>query len=254
MALRRLGMGLDQDARAGIVLLRPVKRLAKRIRIGAAVFHRCIATCLVDHQHISRLRRLQVGIDGEILGQMRLAQPLDPAPRPVQQGGIVQRMIGQQVFDIRRLRRIEMHAPRVDHQPQWRLARPPGEKRPQERVLDPHDPRARRLGHRLAPRGIGRPAPDRDQVVGAGFAQGQFVPRQPDNPAHLPLLQETCVEIVKPPGTFRPDGLLFIRNAHRMPQPPPRVETPELTVPTDPSVPVMAEIVLFHWVNGASVT
>ena len=54
-ALARLGVGLDDNACAGVILLRVVKHFLKRICIGAPVRHRSIAARLVNHQNIARI-------------------------------------------------------------------------------------------------------------------------------------------------------------------------------------------------------
>ena len=167
----RLGVGLDDDRRAGVILLRVVEHFAKGICIRLAVGHAGIALCLVDHQHIARIGAGGGGIEGGVFAQMGLLQILDCPARAVHQGGVVQRMRCQKVFEIGRLAAIEMHPALVDQKPDGRLSVATGMERAQERIFDPDQPRTGGLCRSLPSLGIRRMAPDRDQVVGPRLAR-----------------------------------------------------------------------------------
>ncbi len=184
---------------------------------------------------------------------MRLGQLGNGATGAVQQGGVVQRMGGQQGFKIRRRAGIEMHAGLINQQAQRRFSVAAGMDRAQQGVLDPEQRCAGFFGHRLATVGIGDAAPDGDQIVGFGFAKAQVIARQLQDAADAALAQKPAVVIEKPPGFAGPAGSRVVLSGITGPDQ--RLSMPALeTDPTEPSVPVRAEITLLHWVKGASVT
>jgi hypothetical protein len=193
------GVGLDDDAGGGVILLRPVEHLTERIRIRPAMGDRGIAPRLVDHQHVAGGRGLRARVVTVVLRQPRLLQPRDPAAGAIQQGGVVQRMLLQKHFQVGGRGGVEIDPAHVGHQPKRRLPLPPRIHRPQKGVLDPDQRRTGCLRHRFAAPGIGRPPPDRHAVPLAHPAQPQIVPGQRQDTPHATLLQEPGVEIAKPP-------------------------------------------------------
>ena len=61
------GVGLDQDGRAGVILLGIVEHLAKAVGIGPATGHAGIASGLVDHQNITRIGAGGAWVKGVVL-------------------------------------------------------------------------------------------------------------------------------------------------------------------------------------------
>lgn len=174
-----------------------------------------ISARLVDHQHIARTGRGQVGPMGVVFRQIRRAQPGDAVAGALflGRGDTTQ----HQGFDQRRARRVEMHPQRVDQQADRpapgdmapRAARQDG---PQESVLDRDQGRARVPGDGAAAPGGRAGAPDRHAVAGAGQSQPQLPARKRQDPAQARFPPEAAAECEKPP-VLSPGGPLFVDHA-----------------------------------------
>ena len=137
---------------------------------------------------------------------MGLLDAGDTATGAVQYRRVIQRMCGQQVFQIGGLCRVKMRALVVYEQPQWRGAGTARKQRAQERILDAQHRRVAFGGHgQAAMRGGGIP-PDAHQIIGPRHAKGHTVSRKAQNAPYAGLGQKTAIVNVKPPGLFRSDG------------------------------------------------
>ena len=209
MAAGGFRVGLDDDARAGIFFLRQHQHFAERPVRGTAKPDRGIALRLVDDQHVTRRRRGQRGIDGGVFGQVVVAHPGDGIAGAVEQGGVVQRMGGQQVFEIRGLAAVEPRAAPVYGQPKRRLTGATGMERAQERILDPDHMRACGFGSLLAARRIGAVAPDQNVVTRPRLAESQVKAGQVQNAPDPPVGQEPAGDIERPPGLCGTGGRIL---------------------------------------------
>ena len=208
MAGGGFGMGLDDDAGAGIFGLRMHQHLAEGGGRGAPVRDRGVAPCLVDHQHVGAFGHLRLGVEGVVFRQMRVADALCQGAGAVQQGGVVQRVGGKQMFQIRRPGAVEMHPAAVQAQPDGRRARPPRQDRAQEGVLDTQHRRPGAPCHRLAARRGGACPPDADPVFRSRPAEADFPAGQLQDAPDAPPGEKTSVVDEQPPGIFGPGGIV----------------------------------------------
>ena len=130
-------MGLDHDPCGRVFGERKEKHLAERITVTAARLDRGVLARLVDHQNIARLGRGKGGVVAVVFRDVMLAHHLDPRPRAVQKGRIIERIFGQDPFQIGFRLWIEMDAVAVDIKANRRVTVPPEADGPQKAVLDP---------------------------------------------------------------------------------------------------------------------
>ena len=100
-----------------------------------------------------------------------------------------------------------MYPQPVDHQAQRWITGPPGAQRAQKGILQPQQRHATPGRHSLAPRGIGRAAPDHHAIRRPGQTQAQVMPGQLQDAAQPGLAQEPRVVKEKPPGSI-PGGVM----------------------------------------------
>ncbi len=243
MATHRFWMCLDQDLRARVFFLRVVEHLFETGRVCTPVGHAGVAFCLVNDQNVAGLRTGQFGVEGRVLAQMVFLNAGDGAPCAIKQRGVIQRMRGQQGFQVRRAFCVEMNACAINGQANGWFAVPARKEGPEKGIFHPHNPGTRGAGDRFAPFGVRGMAPNRDQIVGAGFAQLKGISRKLHDPPHPALTHEASVEIKSPPRRIGLGGLLHIVIGHQLPD---RVSPAVEIEPTAPSVPVSAEITLLH--------
>ena len=251
MALGGLGMGLDHDARARMILLRPIEHLAKSVGVGCAMRHRGIATGLVDDQHISRFGAGKTGIEGGVFRQMRLLDLRHAAAGAVHHRGVIEGMGGKDMFKIGGCAAVEMDAAPVDHEAKRCLSVAPRMKRPQKGVLDTQKARPASGGHGLASGCCRALAPDGDEVIRGRISEFQLISGERQDPSDAALQDKSAIEMENPPGRSVPGGILLMLRPQKSPC---SVLAAVPTEPTAPSVPVRAPTILAHWVNGASVT
>ena len=210
-----LGVGLDDDRRAGVFLLGKDQHLLKLRPRRARGGDRGIAAGLVDHQHIAGRRCRGHGVETAVFRQMCGPDPGNGVAGAGHQRGIVERRLGQQPFEIADPGGVEMHSGMVDHQPQRRLAAgTAGVERAQKGILDADKAGAATGGNGFAAMGRRALAPDRHQVVGAGQADADVVAGQREDAAQSGLGQETAVVDIKTPGPCGPGAVVVIGCAH----------------------------------------
>ena len=175
-------------------------------RGAAPMADRGIAPGLVDDQHIAGLAAGRGRVVNVVFRQIQLREAAQFRRARGPEGSNRPRGGWQQdLLQPRRRAAVEMHAERVDQQPERRIAHATGVDRAQEGILDPDQRHAAPRGHRLAAPGIGRAAPDHARRRRAGQAKAQVVPGQRQDAAQAALAQETGVLVEKPPGN-RPGG------------------------------------------------
>ena len=251
MGVLGFGMDLDQDAGAGVLLLRVIEHFAEGVGVGVAVGDAGVALGLVDDEDVAGLGHGVVGVEAGILGEMRLVDAGDGAAGTIHQHGVVERVGGQQGFEVGGGVGVEMDTLAVDGEAERWFAAAAGEKGAEEDVLDPDEAGAGGFGDFLAAGGVGGVAPDGDQIVGPRLAEAEGVACQFHDPADAGLAEEPGVEIENPPVTCVAGGFAVVLVwCHD----PPSVSTAVATEPIEPSEPVRAEITLLHWAKGASVT
>ena len=207
-----LGVGLDDERHAGVLLGGDGQHLVEPRPSGA--HQRGIARGLVDDQHEGRGRqggvRVRGGVERVILRQMRRDHVLGGMARAGEQRGVVERVGGEQGFEIGGTGGVEMRRRGVDQEPHGRGARAAGLDRPQEGVFEIDLARAAGLGQPMgARRGAGR-APDADGVLGAGPAEDVQLPARQRQDAPEPLVApEGEGGNEKPPGRIGPGGASF---------------------------------------------
>ena len=170
-ARRGFRMGLDDDAPVGMVGDRPGQHGGKGPLLHPPKPHGRIPPHLIDHQHIAGVRQGQRRVMQIVFRQVRGDQPGNSDLRPRHQGGVIQRMGGQQMLQIRRGGGVEMHAAPVDQQTQRRLSRSPRMDRAQKRILNPQQRGPSAVRHRLAAPRQRALAPHRHSVAGTGQPQ-----------------------------------------------------------------------------------
>lgn len=211
------GVGLDDDAGAGVFVLRIIKHLLKpqniRPLMGAGGADRCIAAGLIDHQNISRLRWLCVGGVGVVFAQMGVLQAGNGAPRPPHQGAVVKRVFCQDLFQIGGLRRIKVQTRTIQQQTQRWLTRAAGVDGSQKGVLDVQQGAPLCLGHCATPVGSCGVAPDCHEILSRGFAKAQVMPRQRQDAPQPPLPQKATV-VKEKPGARAPGLCRLVRHDH----------------------------------------
>jgi hypothetical protein len=195
MAALRLGVGLDDDGRVGVVLPRPGEHLGETVGIGPAKADRGVAPGLVDHEDEARIGRVERWIDGAVFPQMRLRHACHNIPRTVQKRRVVKGMAGKERFQVGRAGGVEIHPRPVYHEADRRLPGAAGMERPEKGVLHADNCRAGALGRRLAPRRVGGMAPDQHVVGGIRPAEAQVVACQRQDAPHPALGQEPRVEV-----------------------------------------------------------
>ena len=82
-SLRRFRVGFDQHPHARVFLLGKDQHFTERAAVGTTGTNRGIATCLVNHQHIARVRQGQVNACGIVFRQMRCADAINAVSRAV---------------------------------------------------------------------------------------------------------------------------------------------------------------------------
>ena len=102
-ARRGFGVGLDDDPRAGVFLLCKDKHFEKPRPVRPRRRDRGVPKSLVDHQHISRIGGGVGWIKAAVFGQMRFGYPVDGTAGAVEQSCIIERMRGQDLFEVRGL-------------------------------------------------------------------------------------------------------------------------------------------------------
>ena len=129
------GMGLDQEARAGIFDPRQRQHFAE---LGQARAHqRGIAPGLVDDEGIARLRQGQIGLGGGVFRQPFARDEGDGVARLLQGGMVVEGRSGEMGFQIGGACGVVMGAGGIQRQAQRCLAQPAGKERAVGRVLHP---------------------------------------------------------------------------------------------------------------------
>ena len=93
IACHGIGVGLDDDALAGVLFLRKDQHFKERRSIRAALEDRGVVQGLIEHQHIARLGAGGVWIKAVVFAQMGFMQARDARARAVHQSGIVKRMV-----------------------------------------------------------------------------------------------------------------------------------------------------------------
>jgi len=144
-----------------------------------------------------------------VFRQIRRLQPVDPDPGPRQQARIVQRGRRQQPLQPRWRAAVEMHAHRIEDQPQRRVPQPPRTNRAQERILDAHQRNRTPCRDRLATSGIGRAAPDHHPVAGPRQTEAQLMPRKMQD-APQPGLPQKARRVEKQPPGNAPGGVIVV--------------------------------------------
>ena len=107
----------------------------------------------------------------------------------------------QDLLDPRRLTAVEMHADRIEDQPEGGLT--PGTARmdrAQEGILDPHQRHTAPGGQSLAAPGGRAAAPDQHAIARAGQAKAQLVPGKLQHPVQAPVAQKGQVLVAQSPG------------------------------------------------------
>ena len=244
-------MGLDQDARTRMFLLRDKQHLKKPVAIGARRRNGRIATGLVDDQHISGFRHFEARVEARVFAQMYLLHPRHRVARGVQNSCVIQRMCGQYLFQIGGGRRVKMDALVVDQQTNRWAACAARKDRTKKCIFDPDKAGIAFIGNGFTTVGGGRIAPNADQAIRLRQSNGDVVTGKLDNAPHASARQKTAIVNVKPPGLIGSGGRVTGRT-HK---------TDQLL----PSMPVASELkpvsgvvsdvmILANCVNGASVT
>ena len=102
-------VGLDQNARAGVFLLRKDQHLAKAGAVGLGGGHGGIAAQLVHHQYIAGIRHRRAGGKGVVFAEVGIFYTANGVAGPAHHLAVVQRVRRQNLFQIRGLRGIKMH-------------------------------------------------------------------------------------------------------------------------------------------------
>ncbi len=181
---------------------------------------------------------------------MGLANARNRGAGAVEEGGIVKRRGGKQMFKVGGVRRIEMRPAPIQKQANGRLASgATGKQRPQEGIFDKKALGLIARGHgRAAPSGWAL-APDGDAIVAFGPSETQIIPGKREHAPQAFLQEKAAIKGIKPPAHGRVGSFIGLpRGAHHWPL------SVEAAPTVEDSVPVTAEMVLFHVVIGASVT
>lgn len=205
-----LGVGLDENARAGVFLLGEDQHLAEDMGTHARQPHRGIAAQLVDHQHIAGRRGWQIGVMGVVFRQIERGQTRHPVMRAAQQVAVIERGFGQDPLQPRGAGGVEMHAQMIGDEAQRRAPAPPsGMERAQEGILEADQPGGAARGNRFGTPGGGAGAPEPDQIALPGQAQPQrpagLRQHLPQRPAHQPAVVDEKRPLGQIPGG-RPFG------------------------------------------------
>ena len=121
VALGGFGVCFDKNATTGVLLLCKDKHFPKSGIIGSARGHRGIATGLVDHKDIARIRKRQGWVHGAIFGQVGLTQAGDCGAGAVEEVGVVKRRSCQKRFKIGGGGRVEMRPFAIEEKTDGRL-------------------------------------------------------------------------------------------------------------------------------------
>ena len=170
-----LWVGLNYNPRARIIFLRIVEHFLKSIRIRTPMGHRSIPARLVDHKHISSLGAGRLWVIARIFTELCLFHPGNPGMGALELVGVIQRVARKDLLQPRGGTRVKIDANVINHQPQRWLACAPRMKRAQKRIFDAQKAGTCLCRDSLAPRRIGRTAPNCHAVVGGWLAKFQII-------------------------------------------------------------------------------